>query len=225
MKPSAFTMIEMLVAVTILGILIGLAIPVIGNVQEKARSAETMSRLRTLQIANVNYANDHHGQFMPLYTGTSFLSTGWKWNEAFLAYLSLTPESIGTLAWQKVVFPAQWSQTGKPYADIAYFVDSPWFAESLASQGLPSGQIANPETLIAFIDANDWWVHPYSFNDWPGPEADQAGSGPSARVAYRHRGGKAAAIAYGGNLLLLERADLDPFTDRGAKHWFYFGNN
>ncbi len=54
-----FTLVELLVVLAILGLLISLAIPVIGKVQIQGQSVASASNLKQLVAANHNYAIDH----------------------------------------------------------------------------------------------------------------------------------------------------------------------
>ncbi len=58
----AFTLIEMLVVISIIAILAGLLIPAIHRAREHARSAQCMSNLRQLHQAVVNYSARRNGR-------------------------------------------------------------------------------------------------------------------------------------------------------------------
>jgi prepilin-type N-terminal cleavage/methylation domain-containing protein/prepilin-type processing-associated H-X9-DG protein len=59
MKKSAFTLIELLVVIVIIAILAGIALPVFGKVQERAKATECMNNLRQLGIGTAAYLSDH----------------------------------------------------------------------------------------------------------------------------------------------------------------------
>ncbi|EIQ02076.1 prepilin-type N-terminal cleavage/methylation domain-containing protein [Opitutaceae bacterium TAV1] len=59
----AFTLVELLTVIAIIGILAAILIPVVGKVRKSARRAECISNLRQLVTAAHLYANDNKGNF------------------------------------------------------------------------------------------------------------------------------------------------------------------
>jgi prepilin-type N-terminal cleavage/methylation domain-containing protein/prepilin-type processing-associated H-X9-DG protein len=62
-SPRGFTLIEILVVVAILAILAALALPVIGNMNRKAGTAETISNLRQIFVLFGQYGTDNNGEW------------------------------------------------------------------------------------------------------------------------------------------------------------------
>jgi prepilin-type N-terminal cleavage/methylation domain-containing protein len=63
---SAFTLIELLVVVAVIAVLVALAFPVFGTIQERARVTQDMNNLRQLGLATQMYLNDNDGVlFLP----------------------------------------------------------------------------------------------------------------------------------------------------------------
>ena len=63
-KPArirAFTLIELLTVIAIIGILAAILIPVVGKVRESARAAQCMSNIRQIGIAMLTYADENNG--------------------------------------------------------------------------------------------------------------------------------------------------------------------
>jgi len=60
---SAFTLIELLTVIAIIGILAAIIIPTVGKVRETARVAQGVSNLRQIALATISYANDNKSQF------------------------------------------------------------------------------------------------------------------------------------------------------------------
>lgn len=60
---GAFTLIELLSVILVLGILAAILIPTIGGVRQKALMAESVANLRSIGAAHLLYANQNGGQF------------------------------------------------------------------------------------------------------------------------------------------------------------------
>ena len=56
---DSFTLVEILVVISIIGLLAGLAVPAIGAAQKKAKSGACMSNLRQIGIATIAYAAEN----------------------------------------------------------------------------------------------------------------------------------------------------------------------
>ena len=62
-RTSAFTLIELLTVIAVIGILAAILIPVIGNVRQKADEATCLNNLRQIGAAMGLYQSDHKGVF------------------------------------------------------------------------------------------------------------------------------------------------------------------
>lgn len=90
-KPSAvkarraFTLIELLTVIAIIGILAAILIPVVGKVRESAKQATCASNLRQIGQAYLMYAGDHDER-LPAASGA-----GGYWEVTYLAVEALGP--------------------------------------------------------------------------------------------------------------------------------------
>jgi prepilin-type N-terminal cleavage/methylation domain-containing protein len=76
--PRAFTIIELLVVLAIIGILAALLLPALGRTKESGRRTSCINNLRQLAVASHLYSNDHDG-FLPPRTLTD------QWPEQLLS--------------------------------------------------------------------------------------------------------------------------------------------
>jgi len=60
-RNKAFTLIELLTVIAIIGILAAILIPVVGKVRESARAAQCLSNIRQVGLAMLTYANENDG--------------------------------------------------------------------------------------------------------------------------------------------------------------------
>ncbi len=69
----AFTLIELLVVISIIAVLTALSVPVYSKVMLSGKQAKTVSRLRDLQRANIQYSADNDGIYVP-YQETGYVA-------------------------------------------------------------------------------------------------------------------------------------------------------
>lgn len=68
-RAKAFTLIELLTVIAIIGILAAILIPVVGSVRERARGAVCQTNLRNFGMALFLYAEDNQGRLPPFAPG------------------------------------------------------------------------------------------------------------------------------------------------------------
>lgn len=66
-NPGAFTLVELLVVISLIGILAAILIPVIGSVRRNSNDASAISNLRQTAQANLLYAADNKGCLTPIW--------------------------------------------------------------------------------------------------------------------------------------------------------------
>ncbi len=65
LAPSAFSLVELLVVLSVISLLCGLLMPVLGTARAKARSMLCKAGLRQLVLANTAYAVENNGFYVP----------------------------------------------------------------------------------------------------------------------------------------------------------------
>lgn len=88
----AFTLIELLASIAILGVLAGLLIPVSGAVRNKARAAQCLSNLRQVGAASLLYLNEHGGR-LPAVSHLHAGGVSYSWTKTLQLYVG--PDFIG----------------------------------------------------------------------------------------------------------------------------------
>ncbi|MEI6438475.1 MAG: prepilin-type N-terminal cleavage/methylation domain-containing protein [Candidatus Omnitrophota bacterium] len=61
MKDKAFTILEILVVISVIAVLIGISVPRFKGLQDAAKITQVASELKTLQAAVESYKNNHNG--------------------------------------------------------------------------------------------------------------------------------------------------------------------
>jgi prepilin-type N-terminal cleavage/methylation domain-containing protein len=98
-KREAFTLIELLTVIAIIGVLSAILIPVVGNVRNSSNKTKSLANLRQIYVAADLYKNDNKGRIL----GGEIKKT-WDdgseskafWNEALLPYLGLDEDTPDT---------------------------------------------------------------------------------------------------------------------------------
>jgi len=86
LKKNSFTLVELLVVISIIGLLAGLAVPAIQGGLDKAKQQVDVSNIRQCGLIAFGYANDNEGSFFG--TNSSFTSTQYFTNLIGLGLLT-----------------------------------------------------------------------------------------------------------------------------------------
>jgi len=96
-RRRAFTLVELLVVVTIIGILIALLLPALGSALALARNLECQSNLKQIALATLSYATDNKGTILP----ARILDANglyWLWCNILVQQQYVTAENTAGLA-------------------------------------------------------------------------------------------------------------------------------
>ena len=101
-KNAAFTLIELLTVIAIIGILAAILVPVVGSVRESARAAQCVSNLRQLGLGIMAASGDNDDRFVDIPRNPDNPGAGaWPWNPvvglmfALEPYLDVTAQAGG----------------------------------------------------------------------------------------------------------------------------------
>jgi prepilin-type processing-associated H-X9-DG protein/prepilin-type N-terminal cleavage/methylation domain-containing protein len=214
----AFTLVELLVVITVIGILSALLFPVFARAREKARQTTCTSNLRQLYMACMMYADDYDGYFPQ---GHKFDPNRnppfyWFWFMDIQPYLRMKdvlpcPSDPDPLEFQGYKFNYALNY------QVPENFDPNNIVEALNPPGPPLHEIENPSNTIAMCDANNVCIHnivchtdqrELGYNDaicsqyyWLGP----------MRLEKRHNGG-ANFLFFDGHIKWLTRTRYGQWT-------------
>lgn len=92
---SGFSLVELLVAIAVIGILAAILIPVTGQIRQNARSSGDATNLRSIAMANQLYAHDHGGRTVVVYTPWSHPDPSRVWYEELRPYVDRIKQREG----------------------------------------------------------------------------------------------------------------------------------
>lgn len=93
LKANSFTLVELLVVISIIGLLAGLAVPAIQGGLDKAKQQVDVANIRQCGLIAFGYANDNEGNFNG--TNPAFTSTAYFTNLVGLGLLNNTKVMAG----------------------------------------------------------------------------------------------------------------------------------
>lgn len=211
---AAFTLIELLTVIAIIGILAAILIPTTAKVRETARATQCASNLRQIQMANIAYASDHKGAYVPLLLvdkDNASQTTYWYQNADFLAYLvkDRTSASSGRLA--KTLNCPTAQSLGNPkvftYGANAHGRGGTWVAGYVRQ--IKMEEIQRPSQTMAFADGLDWQLYADGAAGYT-KDLELLTSSSTHIVAYRH-GDKANLVYFDGHIA---RLPVDSFKNQ-----------
>lgn len=206
-RVSAFTLVELLVCTAIAAVLAAILLPAFQSARLSAQKAKNMSNLHAIQSANIAYAADHDGRFVP---SSSWDSEGkgvnWHENSEFrVNYLNISktgPWPNGMLSPLATIR----DDNGKRRADRSYgynyeSLGGVYGTPNTVRQAVAQRMGALSKTL-AFADALDWQIKMVGANLYAGKE-EFLGSA----IAYRYKG-RAGVVFFDGHAEMLQRSDV-----------------
>lgn len=164
----AFTLIELLTVIAIIGILAAILIPVVGAVREKARSVQCQSNLRQLHTASLLYAQDNNDLFPS--DGTDIGT----WSARIAPYLGIEDleRARGSEMFQcpsRTEDTIAWGWWESHYG-INYLLSGPWYSSWLYGEGQRVTNIELPTLVMLFQDNShrNRAAMPWATNGHPG---------------------------------------------------------
>lgn len=197
MSTKKFTLIELLMVITIIAVLTSMLLPALGKARDRARQISCANNLKQIVAAGMLYMNDSHGYFVPLRHG----GNSWFANPQYYPYLGVSDRSWKpSLYCPMATYAASENEVMYSYGQNYQDLIANWSNDSVF-RGYYAPKIKNPSTKIAFADAFDFMISWYgsdpSRNDSYWKYLETAASGRSTgNTNYRHGQKKTANFAF-----------------------------
>lgn len=207
---NGFTLTEILVALAIIAVLLVVLLPTLNSTRSIGELTKSLSNVRQLQSANMLYATENGGNFVPIagWDDDSKLQLRWTSNSEFRKYFGLGVGELwpdGFISPHATIEYGSGSNAGKLRMDRSYGMNkegmSDWGQAGSTWQHTVYGLVSPAET-IAFADAVDWIIAHYASRAYTGDEVKV-----NHATAYRYDG-KAAVVFYDGHTETVTADDM-----------------
>jgi prepilin-type N-terminal cleavage/methylation domain-containing protein/prepilin-type processing-associated H-X9-DG protein len=226
---NAFTLVELLAVIAIVGILAAIVIPTISKVRASAHTANCLGNLRQLGVAGLLYAKDNRGKLFP-YRGDN-QDNGWNW--LLMPYAGAT-HSYGVKTNLPVfICPSSELKVEAPswYPRFTYAINNTLTARNATSAEPRLEAVPNPAQVLFFGDSGqnpNWsgsaaiayrWPHTLPGNPdgilSPATDPDIDSNGNNGYFRYRHNGASQAVFLDGST------RSFKPAELRNRNYWSY----
>jgi prepilin-type N-terminal cleavage/methylation domain-containing protein/prepilin-type processing-associated H-X9-DG protein len=220
-----FTLTELLVVLLIIAILAALSLFGMKRMRSMADKAGSVRNISQLQIANMSYAADHNGDFVPLkdQQGNGPVTSRWFLNLEYLANLTgMSPAELErkkSTAIPLEMLDPKVVRARMPFYDRVYtsygMNDTALMATTEnAPRSHNLNKMSEPSRSMAFATATDYRVTYNSRYSWDfkNPKDEKTSNG---EIAYRH-GNKALVVYFDGHVGEMDKGDFQEIDKSGG---------
>jgi prepilin-type N-terminal cleavage/methylation domain-containing protein len=219
-----FTLVELLVVITIIGVMAAIAIGTTVRMREQAFKANSLRNISQLQIANASYAADHSGNYVPIYAyDDKGVRLGfWYQDTKFLSNLAgdirdASGEPVRSapvsMLDPKVV---RGKRSFHHSMAASYGMNDNGIAGAHGPGVAPAhnvNRVPNPSESMAFATATDYRTTYNSRFNWKGVDGKTSDGG----IAYRY-GDKALVVYFDGHVSEVTKGEMKSFDTQGGKN-------
>ena len=182
----AFSLIELLVVISIIALLASMLLPVVDMVRRSAIKSKCASQMRQIHLAVIAYANDQEGILNPVWVSSAYAPPEWGyapvgspvvyWATPLLGqyidgFEQLPPESLPKNKYRSVVkCPAtrrtdgrDWEGTMSLNTTYCAFINGPWTSSNV----VPLSRVAKSSATVLLIDGSRPFWSPYASGGYP----------------------------------------------------------
>jgi prepilin-type N-terminal cleavage/methylation domain-containing protein/prepilin-type processing-associated H-X9-DG protein len=191
----AFTLVEVLVAIGIVGVLVSLLLPTLSKARDAARTVKCLSNLRQLALANTMYVSQYNGWAVPGAIGnmhgpdsrvTWNNNSGWRSNislpewapgndhndrapPGLLCPAAMLAHQRGTAAGEPIHISYGYNIRHVNYVPMGLIITHPKPSEwnfDTEFAGIKADKVRNPTEKIQFMDSMTTFVEPQNSNHY-----------------------------------------------------------